>query len=254
MILGIVLTVVVPTLLVAVATIVFGRRSTVSSGEHDSDSVSFVGGVLSALFTVVLAFYVVFAWQVGDDIDNNATAESNALVNVFWQADVVPKPQRTELQELVRSYASRVSYREWELLAQGRTDPRVGQLIREMRENFMAVSAENGSLAIAREQGLLAVRQLGENHNARVDDLTDRNMFNTALLVATIFGAVLMVAFPLLAGLSLRPANVGIMTLLGIALGATLFLTMQLTNPLAGLFAAEPDVFLNVLDRLPRPT
>jgi hypothetical protein len=77
-------TVLVPTLLVVLVAILRGRRKAVSSGEFDSDSVSFAGGVISALFTVVLAFYVVFAWQLGADIDSSTTAP--AALSSFFRA------------------------------------------------------------------------------------------------------------------------------------------------------------------------
>lgn len=254
MILGIVLTVAFPTLVVVAAAIVLGRRRAVSAGEYDSDSVSFVGGVLNALFTVVLAFYVVFAWQIGDDIDSSSGAEADALVDAFWQAEQLAEPERTQLQTLVRSYTSRVVDSEWELLARGEVDPKAAQIIEQMRAGFAALPTDAGRVEAAREQGLLDVRQIDENHRARVADIVEGDSFNVTLLGATIFGAVVMLGFPLLAGLGPRPANVVAMGLLAITLGSTIFLSIQLLHPLEGMFAADPDVFIEVLDRMPAPT
>lgn len=253
-ILTIVLTIGVPMVLAVAATVALGRREKVASEEYDSDSVSFVGGVLAALFTVVLAFYVVFAWQIGDDIESNSTAEADALVDAFWQAELAPEPARTELQELVRSYASRIVSSEWDLLAAGRTDPAVDRTVEQLRARFAALPAEPAELGVAREQALLDVKQLDENHRARVSLVTDGDTFNVTLLGASIFGAAIMLVFPLLAGLGPRPANVAVMALHAMTLGATVLLSIQLLYPLDGVFAVEPDAFRAVLDLLSRPT
>ncbi|MPZ67790.1 MAG: DUF4239 domain-containing protein [Pseudonocardiaceae bacterium] len=168
--------------------------------------------------------------------------------------EVAPDPARTELQELVRSYASTVVNSEWDLLAQGGDDPRLDRTIDQLRDRFTALPADTGRLGVAREQGLLDVRQLDESHRARVSLVTGDNTFNIALLGATIFGAGLVIAFPLVAGLGPRPANVAVMALLAFTLGAMVFLSIQLLYPLEGPFAADPEAFLDALELMPRPT
>jgi hypothetical protein len=59
-----------------------------------------------------------------------------------------------------------------------------------------------------------------------------------------------MIAFPLLVGMSARPANIVIMALLTLVIGATVFLSIQLTHPLDGLFATEPDAFREALSQM----
>lgn len=59
-----------------------------------------------------------------------------------------------------------------------------------------------------------------------------------------------MIAFPLLAGLRATPVNVAVMALLTITVGATVFLSLQLTHPLHGLFGTDPDAFLEALSEM----
>lgn len=254
MVLAIITTVVVPALLITVATVVLGRRRIVAGGEFDSDSVSFIGGVLAALFTVVFAFYIVFAWQTGDDIESNADAEADALIDAFWQANVAPVAHRAELHDLIHVYATQVTESEWGLLDEGKVDPRVPEIIDSLRASFTALPTDDVAVEVAREQGLLDVRQIDENHRARVDDATSSNTLNRVLLGGTLVGAVLMIAFPLLAGLSFKFANVLVMVILTATLGATIFLSIQLIHPLDGMFGVEPSAFLEVLDEMQRAT
>lgn len=184
MLLEAILSVVLPTLFVMAAAIVLGRRQTVSSGDFDADSVSFVGGVLSALFTVVLAFYIVFAWQLGDDVESAASSESNALIDAFWQADGLAEPERSRLQGLLRDYAVTVADREWALLDEGRVDTQVPRIISALRTGFGDLPTDSGAVQVSRELALRDVRQIDESHRTRVDLTTGGSTFNDVLLAA----------------------------------------------------------------------
>ena len=94
---------------VAVSTVLGARRKAVASGDCDSDSQSFVVGVLNALFTVVLAFYIVFTWQNGDDIEKATKKEANALADIHWQVEFAPPASATQIQALTSRYAGKSS-------------------------------------------------------------------------------------------------------------------------------------------------
>lgn len=241
MLLDLTLTVLVPTLLVVLIAILRGRRKAVSSGDFDSDSVSFAGGVISALFTVVLAFYVVFAWQRGADIDNSTTAEAQAVVDAHWQAEALPEPHRTSIQGMLRDYASSVVEEEWPSLVNGQAQSRPAELIQRIRAEFAALPESSGAVVFAREQGLRDVRQIDESRRSRVDLATGDDVFTRVLLAGTLIGAALMIAFPLLVGFSTRPVNIVILGILTAVVGATVFISVQLGRPLDGPFGVGPD-------------
>lgn len=233
---------------VALATVRGARRKAVASGDSDSDSQSFIGGVLNALFTVVLAFYIVFAWQNGDDIEKAAQKEANALVDTYWQATAAPPPKTAAVQTLTTRYAERVVDHEWAALDRGRTDPDVNRLLAELRTEILALPAGDERLKSTREQVLENIRQIDEGHRERVDVATDNQSFNLVLLGGSVLGAVLMVGFPLLVGLSMRPANVASMVLLTCTLGLTIYLSVELLHPLYGPFGVDPDALQAVRD------
>lgn len=247
-------TVLVPTLLVIIVAILRGRRKAVSSGDFDSDSVSFAGGVISALFTVVLAFYVVFAWQLGADIDNSATAEGQAVRDAHWQAEALPEPQRTAIQGLLRDYVSSVADEEWPALVNGEASARPAELVQQIRAEFAAIPESGGAVDFAREQGLRDARQIDESRRTRVDLATGADPFTSVLLAGTLVGAALMIAFPLLVGFSTRPVNIVVLGILTAVVGATVFISVQLSRPLDGPFGVGPDALRGALhDVAPGP-
>lgn len=257
MFLAIGLTVVVPTLLVTAVTLVLGRRPPIVDAGYDSDTVSYAGGVVSALFTVVLAFYVVFAWQTGADVDSNATAEADALIDVHRQADQLPGPIRDTVQDLTDDYAVRVAEVEWAALADRETDEGTTEILDRLRAGFTALPVDGGLLETVRERGLADLRQIEENRRARVDLATSDDTFTRVLLGATVVGAGLTMVFPLLVGVSARPANVAVMGLLSLVLGTVVFIALQLDTPLSGPFGTGPDAFESAqveLRRTPSPS
>lgn len=242
-------TIIGPTILAVVVAVVLGRRKFVAAGDSDSDSVSFAGGILSAMFTVVLAFYVVFAWQAGSDISNTADTEADALIDAYWQADLAAEPNRAILQGMLRDYATAVADREWDALAAGRADGRGDELVRGLRAGFVAMPAPDDLGQVARAQALRDVRQIDESHRARVG-LAAGTDFNGVLLIGTVVGALLVVVFPLLAGLSATPLNMAVLGLMVLTVGAAVFLSLQLANPLGGPFGVGPDAFKAALQHM----
>jgi hypothetical protein len=244
---------VLPLLLVVAVTVLAGRRARARSEDYDGDSVAFVGGVLSAMFTVVLAFFVVFAWQNGADLDGHATTESDAVLDTYWQMAVVPQPDADTVRDLLNQYATQVADSEWPALTDGRDEPAVTGTIAALRDAVTALPVDAAVVAEARKQALQNVRAIDENHRARVATATSTDAFTIALLVGTVFGAVLVLAFPLVFGLSARPANIVVMALLTVTLGATLYVSWQLMHPLEGFFGATPDVFRMALVEMAAP-
>lgn len=196
MLLGVILLVAVPTVAAAGGAFLFGRRADVVAGDHDGDSISYVGGIIAALFTVVLAFYVVFAWQTGADVQSGSTTEADALIDAFWQAQVLPEGERIAVQNLARSYAMQVADVEWGMLADGETDPRAADLLAQLRSAFAALPIDGGVAQTVRELGIADVRQIDDARRARIDAATDDDVFNTVLLVGTVLGAALTLGFP----------------------------------------------------------
>jgi hypothetical protein len=246
---NIVLIIVLPTIIVAVATILLARRRA-GVEEFDTDSMGFIGGVLNALFVVILAFYIVFAWQNGDTANSQATAEAAAMVNTYWEIGDAPDPVKSQVRDQLREYAHEVIDHEWSDLDQARPDPRVDDLLKQIRTEVSALPTDPDSVKEAHSSALSDIQTIDLNHGDRVDAATDANTFTLFLLIGTIIGAVLMLAFPLILGLSAKPSNILAMVLMTLTLGAIIFISFQLLHPLHGFFGVTPDAFHDALDEI----
>jgi Protein of unknown function (DUF4239) len=247
-VLNILLIVVLPTAVVIAVTLLVGRSRKAATGDFDGDSMSFVGGVLNALFTVVLAFYVVFAWQNGDDISSHSSAEADALVDTYWQTKVEPPADATVISHLVKQYATDVVHKEWPQLDHGQPDPATETTLTELRGAVLALPTDSQAVNTARQMSLQDLSTITTNHRQRVNAATDSDNFTWFLLLGTILGAVAMLAFPLLMGLSARPTNVAGMAVLGVTLAVIVFACVELLHPLHGFFGIDPSAYTDALD------
>lgn len=229
-----------------------GPRSSTLTKDSESSSLSFIGGILSALFTVVLAFYVVFSWQTRDNVETDSSLEANALIDSFWQADQAPEPVRTELTGLIRAYANQVAGSEWQLMENGMHSAEVSETLAAIRARFTALPVTQDAVGDARRQGLADVQVIENSRRARLGDATGEYGFNLVLLTATIIGAALVIAFPLILGLRRRAVNITMMVLLGATIGATLYLSQQMIHPMRGPFAVTPDALRSALVEMRR--
>jgi hypothetical protein len=235
--------VIVPVVLAVIATIVAGRLRRASEGRFDGDSASFVGGVLNALFVVVLAFYVVFAWEAGNDVHERSAIESAALVDAYWQAGAAPEPERERLRGQIRDYTTRVVDQEWSLLRRGQADPRADELLVSLRAGVAALPVEDEKVKSAREHALRDLRQVVDARRERVDVAGGGDTLLQLLLIGAVVGAVLMVAFPIVIGFSSGVRHVLVVGVLALALALVLWVSIELGHPFSGAFAVEPDAF-----------
>ena len=243
-----VLAVVLPALATLGLMVGVGRTRARPDGELDADSLGFVGGTLNAIYIVILAFYVVFAWQTGDDISTQAGTEANALIDIYHQAGEAPAAQRDELRRLVSAYATEVADHEWSSLADGNADERVDRIVADLRTSVTAMPSGDPNTVTARQFALSDVRTLDEFHRDRVDDSTDSGVFNTTLLVGTVVGSALMIAFPLVMGITATRRHLVVMGSMAVILGVLVYMSFALMDPLNGAFAQEPDAFRSALD------
>ncbi|MGH3625307.1 MAG: hypothetical protein ACRDQ5_26575, partial [Sciscionella sp.] len=126
-----------PVLLVVLAMVLTRHTSRASSGEFDSDSLSFIGGILSALFTVIMAFYIVFAWQQGDDLSTASSTEADSMIDTYWQVGVAPAPDSQRIRGLIEDYTARVADHEWSSLDRGEADPQTSRTLNEIRSELL---------------------------------------------------------------------------------------------------------------------
>lgn len=217
----------------AVLMIVAGRARRAQEGGFDAEALAFVGGVLTAMFIAVAAFYFVIAWENAESVGQQATAEAAELADAHWRAGALPDERRDRVRALVRAYTGRVVEHEWG----EQPDPRAADLLVELRREATAAGQDR------LQQNVRVITDLRRDRLARS---TGDDTLLGLLSLGTLVGAVLMVTFPLLMGLSAGVRHIAAIVLLAASLGVVAYVTLEMDHPFHGLVKVDPDAFRSV--------
>lgn len=236
----------------AVVMMMVGRRKRAREGTYNAEALGFVGGVLNALFIVVLAFYTVITWTEADATEQHAEAEASSLIEVYWQVAGSPQPERDQIRALVREYTAEVVDREWDLLDDKKADAKADDLLVALRAEITRLPSESDKEVAIRDQALQNARTAADERRARVEQATGDSSLLKLLLWGTIIGGFAMVAYPLLVGFSADLRHVLSLVFLAGILAFTLYFAVELDQPFHGLIKVEPDSFRNALAEFAR--
>lgn len=228
-------------LLTAVVMVLVGRQRRARDGEYNSDALGFVGGVLNALFIVVLAFYTVITWTDADSAAQNAETEAANLVDVYWQSANAPKPN--QVRALVTEYTTEVADREWRLMADGKNDPKADDLLTALHAEVMRLPVDTDDQLSMRDKAADDIRTVTDLHRSRISAATDDDVLLKILLLGTIIGAISMIVYPLVIGFSAGIRHVSSMVFMAGLLAFVVYFSFELDSPFSGLISVNPDAF-----------
>jgi Protein of unknown function (DUF4239) len=151
--------------------------------------------VTGTLFTVVLAFVILSAFQTYDGARSGAAAEANAVLEMTRDASLFPASQRDRLRSDLVCYGRAVVSAEWPAMRRGRSSPLVDYWIGAYR----AVIDHLEVHSLRQQAGFQDLLTQGSSRTTgrqqRLGD--DTPTVPTPLWVTLIFGACISIALTL---------------------------------------------------------
>src|SRR5262252_2375553 len=89
-----------------------------------NDLIGWQVSILGTTYAVILGFMLYTVWTSFGEADLNVDLEANAVVDIYRLAEGLPEPQRTQLQNLARSYVATAIEQEWPQMANGEAPSR----------------------------------------------------------------------------------------------------------------------------------
>ncbi|GLY51369.1 DUF4239 domain-containing protein [Lentzea sp. NBRC 102530] len=235
----------------AIAFLLFGRsRAHEQADDRDADSRGFLGAVISGLFIVALAFYMVIVWEEGGAAEDNAAKEAAAVADVYWQTAVMPQPQRDQIRTLLTDYPKLVADQEWPKLAVGESDDATTAALNSLHADVLSLPSSPDAVKSARERSLERLREVTDLRRDRLDSASGLDNTGRIMLIGTIAGAVAMIVFPLLIGFTARKRHILQMCLTSAVLAFVCVLCLGMTQPFDGWFRVEPESFTSLSEEL----
>ncbi|WP_030476109.1 DUF4239 domain-containing protein [Lentzea albidocapillata] len=235
----------------AIALLLFGRsRAHDQADDRDADSRGFLGAVISGLFIVALAFYMVIVWEEGGAAEDNAAREAAAVADVYWQTAVVPQPQRDHIRSLLTEYPKLVVDQEWPKLAAGEPDDKTTETLNSLHTEILSLPTSPDQVKSARERSLERMREITDLRRDRLDSAGGLDNTGRIMLIGTIAGAVAMIVFPMLIGFTARKRHILQMSLTSAVLAFVCVLCVGMTQPFDGWFRVQPEAFTSLTEEL----
>jgi hypothetical protein len=234
-----------PVLVAVVGLVLVQRLVPPDRREEQNNVAGFIYAVLGVAYAVLLAFVVIAVWQDYKTAQTNLESEANELAGVYFLASRLPEPQRTNVQDLARTYARVVVVEEWPMMEQGQTSPRADSLLRQLTLKLLEFDPRTEGEQVLYERGLTQVHDVADARRSRL--LQVREGIPHLLWVVLVVGGVITVSFTYLFGLKSNVAHALMVAALTLLICSILFTIAEFNNPFSGPVEIRPDAFREVL-------
>ena len=133
-----------------------------------NDLIGWQLSVLGTTYAVILGFMLFTVWTTYGAAEVNSDMEADAALSVFRVAQALPEPQRTELQNLARSYVDSVLNNEWPQMNRGEVPERTSTIATEMWKTILAAQVSTPTQINAQDHELTHVSELTKDRLTRV--------------------------------------------------------------------------------------
>ena len=228
------------------------RRNPATNRSSNNDSASNVFTIVGGLQAVLIAFVLISLFDNVSTVSTDSFTEANGIVAVYWDADSLPAPAKTRIQQLCLDYTNTVINTEWSQLAGGATAV-TGPGWQQLQSLHAAIT----DAAVSNDDNWRlnektdAANQLWQVFQARQSRL-DAASGGVSLVVwlAMVVGSLLTLALAyLFGGAKLVPHMIMVGVLAG-TIALLLFAVYQMQDPFTGGAAVGPDAFTSALNRL----
>ena len=234
-----------PVLVAVVGVVVVQRLVPPDRREEHNDVAGFIYAVLGVAYAVLLAFVVIAVWQDYNTAQTNVESEANELAGIYFLASQFPEPERTNVQDLARTYARVVVEEEWPMMKRGQTSPRADSLIRQLRLKLLQFEPRTRGEQVLYEGGLTNLHNAIDARRSRL--LEVREGIPNLLWVVLVVGGVITVSFTYLFGLKSNVAHALMVAALTLLICGVLFTIAEFNNSFSGPVEIQPEAFREVL-------
>ncbi|WP_228823967.1 DUF4239 domain-containing protein [Nocardia blacklockiae] len=236
--------------LAAVLVFLIGSRLRPKSWQQTEEHAAgeLVLDVVKNFFVAVVAFVVVLCWQQYDNAQTHTVAEAKGLVDTYWAAHQLPEPEHERIQGLVREYTEQVVGPEWDAMNhEGRLSEDAEHTLDSLRDAAQALPADEPAAEDLRSRALDSLDDVADARHDREVDV--RRSVPGFLVVALIFGTILMLLIPVLSGFRPTVSSVLMIAVLGVVVGLILLEIRNLDRPFSGATIVPRDAYELALSR-----
>jgi hypothetical protein len=213
-----------------------------------NDVAGFIYAVLGVMYAILLAYVVIVVWQEFDTTSQIVDQEAVALEDIYHGVDQFADPQRSNVQDMVKSYIETTSDEEWPLLANGQSSPTANQLAHDLRTAIDALPATTPNEQVMFDHVLTQYEGFLQDRDLRI--IQSQVGVHPMLWVLLIGGAVLTIGFTYFFGVENLVAHGIMIAALTLLIAALLFRVQQVNYPFQGQVLVSDEALRMALANL----
>jgi protein-S-isoprenylcysteine O-methyltransferase Ste14 len=237
-------------LVVLIAAFSVRRFRAAAADEPGETGADHAGGMLSALFLLVLAIAIIVPWTNADSARQNTYTEARSLTDAYWAAGGLPDPAKQQARGAIDGYLRYAAGPEWQTLRHGRLTDAGWRRLDTLRATLDGLDLKNGDQSDARDDAVAAVKDASSAREQRSEDA--KAGLPGGVVWLTVLSGFVIVVFPFLAGVRARGRALIPVIVMAALLGVTVFLTIDIAHPFSGGLAVGPGAYRTALHELPR--
>ena len=233
--------------------IVVRRRFPGLRGEEHNDVTKFAFGVIGFVFAFFIGFVVSAMWGQINDADGRARTEGAAGVELARSLTVFDQPDRDRIHKSLSDY-EHAAVTEWNEAASGRHYPEADQALARLRSTYEQVEPRGRAQGTVLGQSFSNLDNLSQARTQRVLQARTDIGPPWSLWAVIFLTSALLLGCSIIYGVERPATHYTMVAILGVLVGAELFLVLELSHPFIGEIATSPEPLrevIRVLDSTP---
>jgi hypothetical protein len=222
------------------------RFSHLKIAEGHNEVAGFIFATVGVVYAVLLVFLTIVVFQQFAQAEHLAADEAATLLALYRDTEELAEPTRQLLQERLRAYTRLVVEDEWRAMADGHEGPQTERAFGELWHAYGGLKAGNAKETALYVEAYTRLNDLTRERTLRV--LASKGALPSSYLFVLVAGAGLTIAFTYLFAMADVTMQALMTALLGVLIGAILFLVLAVNRPFSGDVSVSPEAFVHALE------
>jgi hypothetical protein len=239
--------IIVVTTSAAIALQVFVRRRFPNlRGEEHNDVTKFAFGVVGFVFAFFIGFVVSAMWGQINDADGRARTEGAAGVELARSINVFDQPDRDRIRQSLLDF-EHAALTEWDESASGRHYPQADDALTRLRSAYENVQTHNPAQETVLGTSFANLDSLSQARTQRVLQARTDIGPPWSLWAVIFLTSALLLGCAIIYGVEKSATHYTMVAILGVLVGAQLFLVLELSHPFMGEIGTSPEPLREVI-------
>jgi hypothetical protein len=222
------------------------RRFPTLRGEEHNDVTKFAFGVVGFVFAFFIGFVVSAMWGQINDADGRARTEGAAGVELARSIHVFDQPDRDHLRQSLSDF-EHAALTEWNEAASGRQYPQADDALTRLRSAYENVQTRNRAQETVLGTSFANLDSLSQARTQRVLQARTDIGPPWSLWAVIFLTSALLLGCAIIYGVEKSATHYTMVAILGVLVGAQLFLVLELSHPFIGEIGTSPEPLREVI-------